>query len=564
MAEGFHHLSRGADGLDATRPLRELTYRAIEAGPPRTSNEVAARRYLDGACGTEPERPAFRALRAIESPAWVPALALHEELRSPFGEGSIVRFRQVFRGVRVQGAHAMVELSGDQSLSYLNLEVADETELGETPFPARTDPSTAMRSVEDLVGLPIRWDAGRAGPEIVFVHVPERGFVLCWRLPEAEVLPTAEPVENVGGWESAANRPPRYDFYVDTASRELVLALSRTRSVAPPFLLPVICTGDSEDQSGCRFDGSEAGQEFQMSDPHRHLETHDFTLQPYDLSLPPPSLGDPVSNPTPDWAATNRAAVTATVNAQVVHDFLESLLHRQSIDGQQMSLISVVNCARQNGDTEFPEAYWNGDRMVYGQVRAGGRLVSTATHLDVVAHELCHGLTDHTAALRYQDESGALNESISDILGVIVANRTARGQDTSTWSWDIGKGLGQNGGVLRSLANPPAGDPPQPQRMKDFVVVGHDNGGVHYNSGIHNYAAYLILTATLPDGSAALLPDEVAQLYYFILLQLTDNATFADARKTFIDSVQKRYQVLPDVADRIAAIENAYDTAGIT
>jgi bacillolysin len=563
MAEGFHHLYRSLEDLADAEPRRELAIRADIAGAP-LSNELVARRYIDSALAAEREDEALMALRATDSPAWVPALALLHELSSPFDRRSIVRFRQLFRGIPVKGARAMVELSRDQSLTHLNLAVANEAELAESSaFPPRVTPAEATEFANTIVGFGHPWQRGGVLPELVFVHVRERGFVLCWRVANVDVIRPPDTVEDVGGWESPLNRPARSDVYVDAISGTIVLQLSRSRAVAVPFDLPIACTGDSEDQTDLCFDGSQDGQSFQMSDPHRHTKTYDFGLQPYSLLSPPPALGPPVSNPTPAWAASNRAAVTANVNAQVVHDFLESLFHRQGIDGQQMSLVSVVNCARDNGATDYPAAYWNEDRMVYGQVPHNGRLVSMARRLDVVAHELCHGLTEHTANLRYQDESGALNESISDILGVIIANRGIRGDDTSTWSWEFGAGLGTSGGPLRNLADPGLGQPSQPQHMNDYKFMRQDNGGVHYNSGIHNHAAYLVLTATMPDGSPVLAPDEVARMYYFILLQLTDNATFADARATLVNSVTTRYQVHPDIGDRVAAVEQAYDDVGI-
>jgi hypothetical protein len=551
MADGFHHLSRRAADLPAAQS--ELEFRASVAAAPPLSNELVARRYIDNALEGEQERRAFAALHAPGSPSFVPTLAVMQELQSPFGDGVVVRFGQIFRGVPVEGARAMVELSGDQGLSHLNLEVADEAELAES---SPSDWSFAYPRID-------RDSAPPGLPRLVFAYVPNRGFVLCWRFDDVERSRSPETLEeDVGGWESPRNRPARSDVYLDAYGGEVVLELSRSRAMAP-FVLPIVCTGDSEDEFNCLFEGSPGGQGFQMVDPRRHTEIYDFGLQPYDLKANSPVLGPPVSHQTPNWQATNRAAVTANVNAQVVYDFLESLFHRQSIDGKQMTLVSVVNCARSDGNTNFPEAFWNGDRMLYGQSPGPERLLSMATHLDVVAHELCHGLTQQTANLRYRDESGALNESISDILGVIVANRTKRGQDARTWSWEIGPGLGRNGGPLRNMADPGGGDPPQPQHMNDYVITMQDNGGVHYNSGIHNHAAYRVLTWYMPDGSRLLTPDELAQMYYFILLQLTDNATFSDARRTLVESVRSRYQGLPDVAERVAALEAAYDTVGI-
>jgi hypothetical protein len=413
MAEGFHHLSLRAADLPDGGLAPEFGYRLeMVREVTRPGNQLVARRYLDLAFHTERSGPALRTIAADESPAWVPALTFHDELSSPFGDNSIIRFRQSYRQVQVQGARATVELTPDQQLSHLDVEIADEEELASVgeAMPG-ISPQDAFYALTHLPDGPGPKAQPEARPELVIFRAQER-FLLCWRFPD---LPrrTPEPDdEDLGGWESTRNRPSRADFYVDAFSGDLVAAVSTSRS----FVLPVDCTGDDEDGIQRAFDGSANMGGFEMVDPVRHTSTHDFQLQPY-LTNSSPAIPAAVSNSTSDWGNTNPPAVTAHHSAQVVHDFFESVLHRQSVDGKQMTLVSVVNCADQHGNQDFLQAYWTGGRMLYGQITVNGRLTSLARHLDVVAHELCHGVTEHTATLRYAGESGALNESLSDIFG---------------------------------------------------------------------------------------------------------------------------------------------------
>jgi Thermolysin metallopeptidase, alpha-helical domain len=102
--------------------------------------------------------------------------------------------------------------------------------------------------------------------------------------------------------------------------------------------------------------------------------------------------------------------------------------------------------------------------MIYGQRMVNGALRSYALASDVVAHEITHGLTDRTARLEYQRESGALNESYSDIFGVIISNRNQPNIDA--WDWEMGEDLNATGIPLRDLSDPPRRG--QPDHMRDF------------------------------------------------------------------------------------------------
>ncbi|MEK7767249.1 MAG: M4 family metallopeptidase, partial [bacterium] len=154
--------------------------------------------------------------------------------------------------------------------------------------------------------------------------------------------------------------------------------------------------------------------------------------------------------------------------------------------------------------------------------------------VDVIGHELTHGVTQHEAALAYEGEAGALNESFSDVFGILVKQRALR-QDAARADWLIGAGLlsrGVKGKALRSLAapgtaydDPVLGKDPQPAHMRDYVKTTDDNGGVHLNSGIPNHAFY---RAARDLGGFAW--EKAGRIWYDALAnRLKERATFRQA-----------------------------------
>lgn len=160
MAEGFQHLSLRAADLPEGGLAPELDYRlGMVRESVRPSDQAVARRYLDMAFHTDRAGHALRGIAADGSSAWVPALTFHDELPSPFGDNRIVRFRQSYRKMEVHGARAMVELTPDQRLSHLDVEIADEEELtatvrtvkqGDTHLP---EIESAIDAAYDAVGI---------------------------------------------------------------------------------------------------------------------------------------------------------------------------------------------------------------------------------------------------------------------------------------------------------------------------------------------------------------------------------------------------------------------------
>lgn len=179
------------------------------------------------------------------------------------------------------------------------------------------------------------------------------------------------------------------------------------------------------------------------------------------------------------------------------HTFFLDAYDRDSIDDAGMPLRGVVHFAQ-----DYPNAFWDGKRMVFGD--GDGQIAGRMTRsLDVIGHELGHGVTEAEAGLEYYGQSGALNESMSDVFGSLVRQHKL-GQSADQADWLIGTEVwtpNVNGDALRSMKapgtaydDPLVGKDPQPDSMDDYVQTTQDNGGVHINSGIPNRAFYLAAT----------------------------------------------------------------------
>ncbi|MDE1145741.1 MAG: M4 family metallopeptidase [Azospirillaceae bacterium] len=222
------------------------------------------------------------------------------------------------------------------------------------------------------------------------------------------------------------------------------------------------------------------------------------------------------------------------------YDFYFDVLKRNSVDDKGMRLDSSVHYS-----TDYDNAFWNGQQMVYGD--GDGQLFDRFTKcLDVIGHELTHGVTQFTAGLDYNAQQGALNESMSDVFGSLI-KQYAAGETADQADWLIGEGLlipkaGTNRTALRSMKapgtaydDPTLGKDPQPATMKDYYSGSDDNQGVHINSGIPNHAFYL--AATKIGGKAW----EVAgPIWYEVLTtRLKASSDFAEAAAATRDVARK-------------------------
>ncbi|SDF50208.1 MULTISPECIES: M4 family metallopeptidase [unclassified Duganella] len=252
--------------------------------------------------------------------------------------------------------------------------------------------------------------------------------------------------------------------------------------------------------------------------------------------------------------STDVAVNQAYDGAGATYDFYREVLKRNSIDGKGMRLESTVHY-----QSKFNNAFWNGQQMVYGD--GDGKLFLGFTGaLDVIAHELTHGVTQFAVpgGLVYEDQSGALNESISDVFGSVVKQWTLK-QNVEQADWLIGAGImaPSVGKALRSMADPGnqaltwSGDD-QPKNMSGYI----EDGDVHTNSGIPNHAFYAAAIALKGNSW-----DKAGPIWYKALGLLTPNATFADMANATTESAALLYGA--DSAEQ-HAIQAAWKVVGVT
>jgi Zn-dependent metalloprotease len=244
------------------------------------------------------------------------------------------------------------------------------------------------------------------------------------------------------------------------------------------------------------------------------------------------------------------------------YDFFSEVLSRDSIDGNGMELVSTVHFG-----VDYGNAFWNGSQMVYGdgddQIIRRGALTGC---LDVIGHELTHGVTQFTAGLRYRLQSGANNEHMSDVFGSLVKQRTL-GQTADQADWLIGEGiLGPSitGTALRSMKEPGTAFEfdTQPGHMDDYVDLPddgdprNDHGGVHINSGIPNRAFFLAATAI--GGNAW---EKAGHIWYRTLTErLGENSNF---QETCDGTLAIAAELYGEESSERAAVRDAWDQVGI-
>lgn len=238
-----------------------------------------------------------------------------------------------------------------------------------------------------------------------------------------------------------------------------------------------------------------------------------------------------------DEPATSDLAVDEAYDGTAASvEFFRRAMSRDSIDDAGTPVTVTVHYRE-----GYANAFWDGRQLVFGDGdgKIFGRFTKT---MDVLAHEFTHGVTQHTAGLAYQGQPGALNESVSDVFGVL-AKQFALGQSSDQANWLVGEGIflpGVNGVALRSMQapgtaydDPVLGRDPQVGTMSDYVETTDDNGGVHINSGIPNRAFYLAATAL--GGNAW---DEAGSIWYHALTSeaVTSSTDFMGFAQATIDS----------------------------
>ena len=266
------------------------------------------------------------------------------------------------------------------------------------------------------------------------------------------------------------------------------------------------------------------------------------------------------------------AAISAQINSSKVNKYYQNIHKRNSLDGKGMKLISTVHIGE-----KWNNAAWNGKQMLYGD-GDGSYFSSLAGAIDVAGHEMTHGVITNTANLVYENESGAINESIADIFGVL-SEINANGSGVVA-DWDIGEDVytpyTPGDGGLRSLSDPKTRTLPAVYGLKDNRYPDHysdrylgdlDKGGVHINSSINNKAAYLIAeggehNGVMVKGITSAKLEKI--LYHALTKYLVPSSGFGEMRGAMIQSARDLY---PDkngqVSQETNTVMDAYSSVGV-
>ena len=491
-----------------------------------------------------------------------------------------VRLQQVFQGIPVYGGEVIAHTQNG-SFALLNGRYYPTPRLASiTPT---LNANAAIQQVKNLIG-PDKIKANWTSAELKLIDGQPFEATLMVYHPKREL--TAERL----AWVVAAhpNILTRTVYFLDANTGELIhhfdhvckldgghlhhsvkqehqtASLAETAENAPaataPWVLNGPVTANGQDLFGINrtFGAYQIGSQFLLQDASKSMFNAAQSNMPNDPVGAIVTLN--AKNTSPEVPATfdydfvtansttfnDKNAVSVHWNANVSFDYYKNTFGRNSIDGIGGSILAFYNVVEDGASME--NAFWNGVAMWYGN--GGTTFKQLARSLDVGGHEMTHGVIEKTANLEYQDESGALNESFADVFGAMIDRD----------DWLIGEDVMQPGqsptGALRSLQDPHNGSTSndnfwQPRVVSEQYNGSENNGGVHINSGIPNWAFYKFAS------NAAVGKDKAEKVYYKALNEyLVKSSQFVDARIAIIQAATDLYgnAVATVAADAFTAV----------
>jgi bacillolysin len=352
----------------------------------------------------------------------------------------------------------------------------------------------------------------------------------------------------------------RKDYFVDASSGRILKVYNRVRCDGS-------VTGSGTDVKGTNRSLSvyQIGSQYYMIDASKAMFNASQSQFPSDAkgvlyafnaNYGESNISYITSTNRNSWSVA--PAVSALYTSARIYDYYKTVHGRNAIDNQGGTMNVVVNFK-----TKYNNAFWNGQYMVFGN--GDGTLFSDLTGgADVTAHEMTHGITEWTANLVYENQSGALNESFSDVFGVLFEFWL----EGAAGDWLLGEDVttpGTAGDALRSMSDPGGSavlsESRQPAHMSQYRTLPNteagDNGGVHVNSGIPNKAFYNFATAS------GMTKEDAGKVYYRALtMYLNKNAQFIDCRLAIIKSAEDLFGGAGNAKALAAAA--AFDAVGIT
>jgi thermolysin len=456
-----------------------------------------------------------------------------------------VRFEQRTHGLRVAGAELMAHYDATGALRVVDANYVSGLE------GLDLSPSLTAQAAQDAAFVEFRTRSqSRLGPSVSPTAEATAPELLVY-------APGDQPPALAYRFEIADNRfetLARVEYTVNAKTGALLNVMENLQAVT--------AQGQSSTGKTFSFEATQQGGAYAMIDTTRAAGG----IRTYSANGGQGMPGSLVTSTslTANWdrnGAKPGSAVDAHYYAGKVYDVYKTKLARNGLNGQGGAMVSTVHYGQ-----NFANAFWTGSQMVYGDGTAA--TASFAAALDVVGHEFTHGVTGSESNLTYQNQSGALNEAMSDIFGNIIEHEVF---PDPVKNWQVGEGL-LGAQFLRDMQDPSKGR--QPGHMAEFVRTSQDNGGVHINSGIVNNAAYLMTMGGTQLRSKVQVArgigwESLAKVFYRAnteyLLQSSDfkaaaNATakaatdlkLSDNDVKVIDCAWKAVGVLPGACDALA------------
>ena len=448
-----------------------------------------------------------------------------------------LRYEQRYRGAEVWGREILVHVRPEGTVESLNGRYV--------PTPVNRPADVAAVSVE-------------RARSVALDHCGPWGNVTAERMAylpdDAGGLTYCRVISVAGGLDQ------RKDIFVDAATGAVVKEYNRVVMDGPVTGSGVDVKGATRPlnlyQIGTQYFMIDASKPMYIAAQSQFPNDGKGVLYAFDAKNGDASIYQITSANQNSWAVS--PGVSALYTSGKVYDYYKSIHNRNAIDNKGGTMNVVVNFK-----SGYNNAFWNGQYMVFGN--GDGSTFSDLTgSADVTAHEMAHGITEWSANLLYENQSGALNESFSDIFGTLFEFWL----EGAGGDWLMGEDVftpGTAGDALRSMSNPGGAEVPsgsrQPSTMAQYVNLPNteagDFGGVHVNSGIPNKAFYLFAT------SAGVTKEDAGKVYYRALTTyLTKNAQFVDCRLAVIKSAEDLFGG-PGNAKALAAAA-AFDAVGIT
>jgi bacillolysin len=453
-----------------------------------------------------------------------------------------VKLQQILKGVPVFGSVVTAHVDSNGVLTAVSGEVAPELDKKQVlKSGAKIKRSDALNKASaDL--------AKKIGQAPVLEHEAKPEFVVYAKDGEAKFAYAVE-------FEFLSPEPGNYQYFVDAQTGDILNSYNQLHEAkASPGVTSPTGTNTVGTGKGVLGDAKSFNTVTNSSGSYLVDRTRGngiFTYNGKNRTQTPGTLwldADNVLN-----AAFDAPAVDAHAYAAKTFDYYKNVHGRSSYDGNGAQLISTVHYGR-----NYNNAFWSGSQMVYGD-GDGSTFIPLSGALDVIAHELTHAVTDTTADLVYQNESGAINESMSDIFGTLTEFHFNNNPD-----WLIGEDIytpGTAGDALRSMADPTLQGDPDHYSVR-YTGTG-DYGGVHINSGISNKAAYLLSNGGTHYGVsvAGIGNDKTGKIFYRTLTQyLTPNSTFSQYRAA---SVQAATDLYGASSSEVSSVKAAFTAVGV-